>query len=131
MNLVNPHDIMFFDAEGDGGGLAGTPTLGAPGTPLYEKEWGFDLPRSYRADDLSTKPAVQRPLQTGWTRRSCASIRTTTSTAFATSTQHVGALLDALARLGLARNTVVVVDGGSRRARRRARRHARQGRGHL
>ena len=32
-----------------------------PAMPLYEKDWHFDLPRSYRADDLSTKPAVQRP----------------------------------------------------------------------
>ena len=39
------------------------PMLGAPGDALYEKDWRFDLPRSYRADDLSTKPAVQRPLR--------------------------------------------------------------------
>src|SRR6185369_17740179 len=55
VNFVNPHDIMFFDARGQGAPLVGTPTLGAPGTALYDKDWRFDLPRSYRADNLSTK----------------------------------------------------------------------------
>jgi arylsulfatase len=121
VNLVNPHDIMFFDAEGDGGGLVGTPTLGAPGTPLYEKQWGFDLPRSYRADDLSTKPAVQRGTAGSLEARPLteAQLRVYQNYYFncvRDVDQHVGALLDALDRLGLARSTVVVVtaDHGER-----------------
>jgi len=121
VNLVNPHDIMFFDAEGDGGGLVGTPTLGAPGTPLYDKQWGFDLPRSYRADDLSTKPAVQRGTVGSVEARPLteAQLRVYQNYYFncvRDVDQHVGALLDALDRLGLARNTIVVVtaDHGER-----------------
>jgi arylsulfatase len=108
---------MFFDAEGDGGALAATPTLGAPGTPLYDKDWGFDLPRSYRADDLSTKPAVQRAFR----RLGEAQLRVYQNYYFnciRDVDQHVGSLLDALERLGLARNTIVVVtaDHGERGA---------------
>jgi arylsulfatase len=117
VNFVNPHDIMFFDAEGDGGSLAATPTLGAPGTPLYSKDWGFDLPRSYRADDLSTKPAVQRAFR----RLTEDQLRVYQNYYFnciRDVDQHVGSLLDALERLGLARNTIVVVtaDHGERGA---------------
>ena len=52
VNFVNPHDIMFFDARGQHGALFDMPLLGAPADSLYEKDWHFDLPRSYRADDL-------------------------------------------------------------------------------
>jgi arylsulfatase len=121
VNLVNPHDIMFFDAEGDGGGLVGTPTLGAPGTPLYAKDWGFDLPRSYRADDLSTKPAVQRGAAGSLEARplSEAQLRVYQNYYFnciRDVDQHIGALLDTLDRLGLASNTLVVTtaDHGER-----------------
>jgi arylsulfatase len=108
VNFVNPHDIMFFDARGQGAALVGMPTLGAPGTPLYEKDWKFDLPRSYRADDLSTKPAVQRPLRP----LSEAQLRIYQNYYFnciRDVDQHVGTVLDAVARLGFARDTVVVV----------------------
>jgi arylsulfatase A-like enzyme len=108
VNFVNPHDIMFFDAKGGGGALFGTPTLGAPGTPLYDKDWGFDLPRSYRADDLSTKPAVQRPAHP----LSEAQLRVYQNYYFnciRDVDQHVGALLDAIDRLSFVHNTIVVV----------------------
>ena len=115
VNFVNPHDIMFFDAQGKGGAAAGAPMLGLPGTPLYAKDWGFELPRSYRADDLSTKPAVQRsfrPLDE-------AQLRVYQNYYFnciRDVDQHVGAMLDAVDRLGLAHNTIVVVtaDHGER-----------------
>jgi arylsulfatase len=115
VNFVNPHDIMFFDAKGDGGAAAGAPMLGLPGTPLYQKDWGFDLPRSYRADDLSTKPAIQRafrPLDE-------AQLRVYQNYYFnciRDVDQHVGAMLDAVDKLGFTRNTIVVVtaDHGER-----------------
>jgi arylsulfatase len=108
---------MFFDANGDGRALLGTPTLGAPGTPLYDKDWAFELPRSYRADDLSTKPAVQRSLR----RLSEAQLRVYQNYYFnciRDVDRHVGAMLDAIDRLGFARNTIVVVtaDHGERGA---------------
>jgi arylsulfatase A-like enzyme len=108
VNFVNPHDVMFFDARGQGSALFGTPLLGAPGASLYEKDWHFDLPRSYRADDLSTKPAVQRPLRP----LTEAQLRTYQNYYFnciRDVDQHVGSVLDAVARLGFAHNTVVVV----------------------
>jgi arylsulfatase len=115
VNFVNPHDIMFFDARGTGTALAGAPTLAAPGTPLYDKEWAFDLPRSYRADDLSQKPAVQRTFRP----LSEAQLRVYQNYYFnciRDVDQHVGTVLDAIDRLGLARNTIVMVsaDHGER-----------------
>ena len=115
VNLINPHDIMFFDVEGDGGALVGTPTMPAPGTPLYDREWDFALPRSFAADDLSTKPAVQRPGQ----RLNEQEARVFLSyyyNCIRDVDQHVGALLAALERLDLADDTIVVVtaDHGER-----------------
>jgi arylsulfatase len=108
VNFVNPHDIMFFDARAQGAALAGAPTLGAPGTPLYDKDWHFDLPRSFSADNLSTKPAVHRPRQP----LSEAQLRVYQNYYFnciRDVDQHVGQMLDAVTRLGLTRNTIVVV----------------------
>lgn len=108
VNFVNPHDIMFFDARGQGDPLIGVPTLGRPGTPLYDKDWHFDLPHSYKADNLATKPAVHRPRQP----LSEAQLRVYQNYYFnciRDVDRHVGSVLDAVARLGLARNTIVVV----------------------
>jgi arylsulfatase len=115
VNFVNPHDIMFFDARGDGAALVGAPTLGAPGARPYEKDWGFDLPRSYRADDLSTKPAVQRAFKP----LTEAQLRTYQNYYFNCIRDVdalVGAVLEAVERLRLARNTIVFVtaDHGER-----------------
>lgn len=59
--LVNPHDIMFYDATGRQGQDRLHPDLLAPlrrepGDPIYETDNGFDLPESFFKDDLSTKP---------------------------------------------------------------------------
>jgi arylsulfatase len=108
VNFVNPHDIMFFDARGQGAAFGSMPTLGAPATPLYEKDWHFELPRSYRADDLSTKPAVQRP-QRPLTEAQLRTYQNYYFNCIRDVDQHVGTVLDALARLGLASKTVVVV----------------------
>ncbi len=108
VNFVNPHDIMFFDARGQDSALFGMPLLGAPGASLYEKDWHFDLPRSYRADDLSTKPAVQRPLRP----LTEAQLRTYQNYYFnciRDVDQHVGSLLEAITRHGFMHNTIVVV----------------------
>jgi arylsulfatase len=108
VNFVNPHDIMFFDSRGQGGTLAGTPTLGAPATPLYEKDWHFDLPRSYRADDLSTKPPIQRP-QRPLTEAQLRVYQNYYFNCIRDVDRHVGTVLDAVTRLGFADNTIIVV----------------------
>ena len=67
VNLVNPHDIMFYDATGEQAktrvaefGLA--PVVSEPGDPLYAEDLGFDLPESFHRDDLSTKPEAHRAI---------------------------------------------------------------------
>lgn len=65
VNLVNPHDIMFYDATGEQAetravwNLAGV-MRAEPGDELYQTDLGFPLPRSFRLDDLSTKPEAHR-----------------------------------------------------------------------
>ncbi len=108
VNFVNPHDVMFFDAREQGASLLGMPLLGVPGDSTYEKDWHFALPRSYGADNLSTKPAVQRPRQP----LSEAQLRTYQNYYFnciRDVDRHVGSVLDAITRLGFAHNTVIVV----------------------
>ncbi|WP_374573751.1 sulfatase-like hydrolase/transferase [Phenylobacterium sp.] len=61
VGLVNPHDIMFFDATGEQTRSRPIPDLigplrPEPGDPLYAEDLGFDLPESFYKDDLSTKP---------------------------------------------------------------------------
>jgi arylsulfatase len=115
VNFINPHDIMFFDAREDGGAFLGTPTLAAPATPLYDKEWGFDLPRSYRADDLSKKPAVQRSFR-ALDEQQLRVYQNYYFNCIRDVDQHVGALLEAVDRLGLTRDTIVIAtaDHGER-----------------
>jgi len=61
VNFVNPHDVMFFDTDGDdtvqAKGLF--PILGAPDTPLYHQKWQTSLPASF-FDDLEGQPAAVR-----------------------------------------------------------------------
>jgi arylsulfatase A-like enzyme len=115
VNFVNPHDIMFFDATASGGSNRGTPVLEAPGTPLYEHKWDLPLPRSYYEDDLSTKPAVQRPTaqldEEGWQR-----YQNYYFNCIVDVDRHVQTVLDAVDRMGLADNTIVVLtsDHGER-----------------
>jgi arylsulfatase len=37
-----------------------SPLMGAPGHPLYRKDWGIPLPHSFYNDDLSEKPVAHR-----------------------------------------------------------------------
>jgi arylsulfatase len=51
VNFVNPHDIMLFDADGDGpeqpsGGLM--QLKGRPDDPLYAKDWDVPLPPTFQ-----------------------------------------------------------------------------------
>ncbi|GAA0386067.1 sulfatase [Brevundimonas terrae] len=65
VNLVNPHDIMFYDATGEQADTRAVRNLAGlmraePGDPLYQTDLGMPLPRSFYVDDLSTKPEAHR-----------------------------------------------------------------------
>lgn len=67
VNFVNPHDIMFFDATGRAEQTRARPNfiapmMEAPGDPVYGRDWELPLPKSFYADDLSTKPMAQRAI---------------------------------------------------------------------
>lgn len=67
VGLINPHDIMFYDATGRQAESRPHPDLlgpvrREPGDPLYEEDNGFDLPESFFRDDLSTKPEAHRAI---------------------------------------------------------------------
>ena len=57
VNFVNPHDVMFFDTDGEETvqvkGLF--PIFDAPDTPLYQQKWQTTLPASF-FDDLEGQP---------------------------------------------------------------------------
>jgi arylsulfatase A-like enzyme len=65
VNLVNPHDVMFYDTD-----APGTPVIRERGIthvardpvdPLYAKKWDFRLPASYQQPlDAPGRPAAHR-----------------------------------------------------------------------
>jgi arylsulfatase len=67
VNLVNPHDVMFYDT--DAPGTPFWPERGIthvardPVDPLYAKKWSFKLPASHmQALDAPGRPAAHRDL---------------------------------------------------------------------
>jgi arylsulfatase len=65
VNLVNPHDVMFYDTDPPGsplrnhGGLAHLAR--DPVDPLYAAQWEFQLPRSHdQAIDAAGRPPAHR-----------------------------------------------------------------------
>eukprot|EP00456_Euglypha_rotunda_P038961 TRINITY_DN29957_c0_g2_i1.p2 TRINITY_DN29957_c0_g2~~TRINITY_DN29957_c0_g2_i1.p2 ORF type:complete len:161 (-),score=60.74 TRINITY_DN29957_c0_g2_i1:11-493(-) len=68
VGLINPHDIMFYDATGEQAKHRVHPDILAPlrrepGDPIYEVDNKFDLPESFYKDDLSTKPEAHKGIQ--------------------------------------------------------------------
>jgi len=65
VNLVNPHDVMFFDTDAPGtehqASSALTHVVRAPKDPLYDKQWTFDLPPNHTQPfDAPGRPAAHR-----------------------------------------------------------------------
>ncbi|PWB63537.1 MAG: twin-arginine translocation pathway signal protein [Betaproteobacteria bacterium] len=65
VNLVNPHDVMFYDTDAPGtqvqGGRGLTPLARDPDDPLYAKQWRFDLPASHAQPlDAPGRPSAHR-----------------------------------------------------------------------
>ena len=61
VNFVNPHDVMFYDTDGEETVQANAmfPIFDAPDTPLYNQKWPTALPASF-FDDLEGQPPAVR-----------------------------------------------------------------------
>lgn len=65
VNLVNPHDVMFYDTDAPGTPVQSvrglTHVARDPVDPLYATQWEFDLPRSHdQALDAPGRPPAHR-----------------------------------------------------------------------
>lgn len=65
VNLVNPHDVMFYDTDAPGSAQqaasALTHVVREPNDPLYAKQWPFELPANHaQALDAPGRPAAHR-----------------------------------------------------------------------
>jgi arylsulfatase A-like enzyme len=65
VNLVNPHDVMFYDTDAPGtphqAPRALTHVVREPNDPLYAKQWRFKLPASHaQALDAPGRPPAHR-----------------------------------------------------------------------
>jgi arylsulfatase len=65
VNLVNPHDVMFYDTDAPGTPVQSargiTHVARAPADPLYAREWAFQLPQSYAQPlDAPGRPRAHR-----------------------------------------------------------------------
>lgn len=121
VNLVNPHDVMYY-ATGAAQMASRAhpdylaPLAGAPDAPVYRTDWDFPLPAN-RADDLGRKPWAHANYEVfcrmayGRLPDDAASWRAYQSYYFnciRDADQHAMTVLDALQRSGQLRNTVVV-----------------------
>jgi arylsulfatase A-like enzyme len=61
VNFVNPHDVMFFDTDGEETVQSKSmfPIFDAPDAPLYQQKWQTALPGSF-FDDLDGQPPAVR-----------------------------------------------------------------------
>jgi len=119
VNFCNPHDIMFFDADGTGdtqvSGLVQIST--EPDDPIYQKQWDVELPESF--DD----PLDQHPEAVRYYRRLCDISYGEMPTdrhdmwkrylnyylnCLRDVDRHIGTVLDALEASGQADNTIIV-----------------------
>jgi arylsulfatase len=65
VNLVNPHDVMFYDTDAPGTPHQATSALShvvrEPDDPLYAKQWRFKLPANHaQAIDAPGRPPAHR-----------------------------------------------------------------------
>ncbi|MGE0095137.1 MAG: sulfatase-like hydrolase/transferase [Alphaproteobacteria bacterium] len=123
INLVNPHDVMFFDTDRPGQPVQSRDILGhikpAPAAPLYAKEWAFDLPATYPEplDEPGRPPAhldylrshdalVGRIANEDWRWRKRHNYYLN---CLRDADSHITPLLDELDALGLSSNTIIVL----------------------
>jgi arylsulfatase len=123
VNLVNPHDVMFYDTD-----APGTPVHQArglthvardPADPLYAKQWSFELPRNHDQPlDAPGRPAAHRDFLRShdalvgeipdeperWQRRHNYYLN-----CLRDADRNIGTLLDELDAAGLTDRTIIVL----------------------
>jgi arylsulfatase len=123
VNLVNPHDIMFFNSDRPGEKVQARNILShiepVPPDALYTKQWEFDLPQTYadRMDSPGRPPAHAEYLRSHdtlvghipneewrWKMRHNYYLNCLRDV-----DRSIESLLDELDTLGLASNTIVVL----------------------
>ena len=124
VNLVNPHDVMFYNTDKPGEPVQERNILGRiardPAHPLYAKRWAFDLPQSFsqplaapgrpraHADFIKSHDALIGRIAENdtwrWRNRHNFYLNCLRDV-----DAHVMAVLDELEARGLASNTIVIL----------------------
>ncbi|MDG1020887.1 MAG: sulfatase-like hydrolase/transferase [Emcibacteraceae bacterium] len=123
VNFVNPHDIMWLDANGKQAETRLRPGLVSQMRPAqdyypYNHDFGFDVPENFD-DDLSTKPEAQTEyvemgqyfygVQDVKDDEACKNVLNYYAACLIDSDQIIGGMLDALDLYDLARDTIVIL----------------------
>jgi arylsulfatase A-like enzyme len=124
VNLVNPHDVMFYDTDEPGKPVQSKNTLahlaGDPAHALYAKQWEFELPTSFSQPiDAPGRPAAHTdfsisdsaltgpiPVDEQWRWRKRHNFYLN---ALRDVDRHIMTVLDELEDRGLASNTIVIL----------------------
>lgn len=123
VNLVNPHDVMFYDTDGPGTEIQSKHGLAHierdPNDPLYAKQWDFRLPAShFQALDMAGRPPAHTDFlhshdalvgnipneEVRWRRRHNYYLN-----CLRDLDRNVSAVLDELDASGLANRTIVIL----------------------
>ena len=124
VNLVNPHDVMFYNTDEPGQPVQGKNALthlaGDPAHAMYAKQWDFELPISFsQAIDAPGRPGahtdhtIGNDVMTGpvpvnetwrWRKRHNFYLN-----ALRDVDRHIMTVLDELEDRGLASNTIVIL----------------------
>ena len=123
VNLVNPHDVMFYDTDPPGSPLRPdrgiTHVARDPVDPLYAKQWKFDLPPNhFQALDAPGRPDAHRDFlrshdalvgeipdeEARWRRRHNYYLNCLRDV-----DRNIGAVLDELEAAGLTDRTIVIL----------------------
>ncbi|MGF1570651.1 MAG: sulfatase-like hydrolase/transferase [Nodosilinea sp.] len=124
VNLVNPHDVMFYDTDEPGHPMQSKKTLnhvvGDPPHAMYAKQWDFELPVSFsQALDAPGRPPAHTdytltndaltgpiPVEDTWRWRKRHNFYLN---ALRDVDRHIMTVLDELEDRGLASNTIVIL----------------------
>jgi arylsulfatase len=124
VNLVNPHDVMFYDTDKPGEKFQSesnmTHIAGAPDHEIYNTEWDFDLPESFSQPiDAPGRPAAHKDFTVGndcmtgpipasdewrWRKRHNYYLN-----CLRDMDRHVMTVLDEIEALGMAEDTIIVM----------------------